>query len=115
MKAAKHKNKNQSGVALLLTVIISSVVMLVAVLVATIVTTQLKLVNDINDSTAAIYAADSGVEWRVYQIRHGASVSSPAMANGATITTAVSGSVPNFTIKSLGSFKGVRRQFQVTF
>jgi hypothetical protein len=37
------------------------------------------------------------------------------MSNGATISTIVTGSSPNFTIKSLGAYKEVKRQFEVTF
>jgi len=108
-------NNNQKGVALLLTTIIISIVLLIATLIANIVITQLKLAGDINDSTTAIYAADSGVEWQLYQIRNGASVPAPAMSNGATISTTVTGNSPNFTIKSLGAYKEVWRQFEVSF
>lgn len=109
------KSNKENGIALLLTVIILSVVTLVAISIASIVVVQLRLVRDIDDSKAAIYAADSGVEWQLYQIRQGVSVSSPIMSNGATISTTVTGTVPNFTIKSLGSYRFVKRQFEVSF
>lgn len=109
------KNNKENGVALLLTVIILSVVILIAVLIANIVIVQLKLAKDIGDSQAAIYAADSGVEWQLYQIRKSASVASPVMSNGATVETIVTGAAPNFTIKSLGSYQSVKRQFEVNF
>lgn len=111
----KTTNKNQSGIALLLTVVILSIVTLIAVLIANIVIVQLKLAQDIGDSQAAIYAADSGVEWQLYQIRKGISVASPAMLNGATVETMVTGAAPNFTVKSLGSYQSVKRQFEVSF
>ena len=111
----KKINKKQSGIALLLTIIILSAVTLIAVLIADIVIVQLKLAKDIGDSQAAIYAADSGVEWQLYQIRKGVSVSSPVMSNGAIVETTVVGAAPNFTIKSLGSYQSVKRQFEVSF
>ena len=111
----KKINKNQSGIALLLTMIILSAGMLIAMLIANIVIIQFKLSFDINYSTIAVYAADSGVEWQLYQIRTGASVPIPTMSNGATISTTVTGILPNFTIKSLGAYKGVMRQFEVSF
>ncbi len=110
-----NKNKREKGIALLLTMIILSATMLTATLIATIVIIQFKLSSDINNSTIAIYAADSGVEWQLYQVRNGASVPVPVMSNGATITTTVTGSSPNFTIKSLGAYKEVKRQFEVNF
>ncbi|MCX6813275.1 MAG: hypothetical protein NTV77_02190 [Candidatus Azambacteria bacterium] len=108
-------NNNQKGIALLLTVIIISIVLLIATLIANVVVTQLKLAGDINDSATAIYAADSGVEWQLYQIRNGVSVPAPAISNGATVSVTVAGASPNFTIKSLGSYRAVKRQFEVNF
>ncbi len=108
-------NNNQRGIALLLTVIIISVVILIATFIANIVITQLKLAGDINDSVAAIYAADSGVEWQLYQIRYGVSIPTPIMSNGAIVSVTLTGTFPNFTIKSLGSYRTVKRQFEVSF
>lgn len=108
-------NNNQKGIALLLTVIIISIVLLIATLISNIVITQLKLAGDINDSVIAIYAADSGVEWQLYQIRYGASVPAPVMSNGASISTTIIGSYPNFTIRSLGLYGLVKRQLEVSF
>jgi len=115
MKHLMTFNNNPKGIALLLTVVIISIVLLIAALIANIVITQLKLAGDINDSVAAIYAADSGVEWQLYQIRNGVSVTAPAMSNGATLSVTLTGAYPNFTIKSLGSYRTVSRQFEVNF
>ena len=110
-----NKNKRKKGIALLLTMIILSATVLTATFIAAIVIIQLKLSSDINNSTIAIYAADSGIEWQLYQIRNGASVPAPNMSNGATISTTVIGNYPNFTIKSLGSYGLVKRQLEVNF
>ncbi|MDP2638866.1 MAG: pilus assembly PilX N-terminal domain-containing protein [Candidatus Azambacteria bacterium] len=115
MNYPKISKDNQEGIALILTVLILSIVMMIAVFIAGIVIAQLKLAGDINDSMTAIYAADSGMEWQLYQIRKGASVPSPIMFNGSAISTTVTGAAPNFTVKSLGSYKTVKRQFQVEF
>lgn len=106
---------NQSGIALLLTLVILSVMVLIAVFIVNIVVTQLRLTLDIDYSQSAIYAADSGIEWQLYQIRQDASASSspPIMSNGATVVTIVTGVSPNFTIKSLGSYQSIKRQFEV--
>ena len=115
MKLSRKDNQKQSGIALLLTVIILSIVTLIAVLIANIVIVQLKLAKDTDDSQVAIYAADSGIEWQLYQIKKGIAVPSPVMSNGATIVTTVTGTSPSFTIKSLGSYQSVKRQFEVSF
>lgn len=118
MRIANKKfkpNVSQSGVALLLTVVILSVVTLVAVFIVNVISNELKLAGDINDSKKAIYAADSGVEWQLYQIRQGASVASPVMSNGATVSVTVTGISPSFNIKSIGSYNIVKRQFEINF
>ena len=115
MKRLMKHNRKHNGFALLLTVIILSIVMLIALFIASIVAVQSKLSSDINDSTAAIYAADSGIEWELYQIRQGGSAAMPVMSNGAQISATVSGNFPNFTIRSLGSIGVVKRQLEVTF
>lgn len=109
------KNNKESGIVLLLTVIILSIVILVAILIANIVIVQLRLSKDANDSQAAVYAADSGIEWQLYRIKKGILVSSPVMSNGAVVETTVTGIAPSFTIKSLGSYQSVKRQFEVSF
>lgn len=110
-----NKDKREKGIALLLTMIILSAGSLIAMLIATIVVIQFKLSSDVNNSMIAVYAADSGVEWQLYQIRNGVSVPVPAMSNGASVSTTVIGGYPNFTIKSLGAYKEVKRQFEVSF
>lgn len=109
------QNNKEGGIALLLTMIILSVVTLVSVFIVNVVSNELKLAGDINDSKKAIYAADSGVEWQLYQIRQGATVASPVMSNGATVSVTVIGDYPSFTIKSLGSYNVVKRQFEINF
>ncbi len=115
MKHLLVSDNNQKGIALLLTTIILSIVMLTAVFISNIVLTQLRLAGDINDSAAAIYAADAGVEWQLYQIRQGVSIALPSMSNGAKVLVVLTGAYPNFTIKSLGSYRTIMRQFEVSF
>lgn len=124
MKFPNKKNINQEeGVALLLTVIIISAVMMIASMIANIVITQMQLVEDIGSSVSAIYAADSGVECQLYNIRHGGqslsckSTDIPGgnimMFNGATVETTRSDNPPSYTIESRGSYRSVKRKFQV--
>ncbi|MEK9170916.1 MAG: pilus assembly PilX N-terminal domain-containing protein [Patescibacteria group bacterium] len=110
-----NKNKREKGNALLLTMIILSAAMLIAMLIATVVVVQFKLSSDVNYSMIAVYAADSGVEWQLYQIRYGDTVPAPVMSNGASISTTVIGDYPSFTLKSLGAYKEVVRQFEINF
>ncbi len=117
-----NKNKREKGIALLLTMIILSAVMLIAMLIATVVVIQFKLSSDVNYSMITIYAADSGVECQLYKIRQVASLDcytdggQLVMSNGATISTTVTGNcLLNCTVKSLGAYKEVKRQFEISF
>ncbi|MBI4919734.1 hypothetical protein HY838_00300 [Candidatus Azambacteria bacterium] len=115
MKRIIKNIRGEKGIALLITVVIISAVLLMVVFISNIVITQLRLAGDIADSAAAIYAADSGIEWQLYRIRKGVAVPSPSMSNGAEISTTVTGDYPNFTIKSLGSYRLAKRQFETSF
>lgn len=88
-----EKINTEKGVAILITVTIISVVMLIATLISNIVVTQLKLASDIADSITAIYAADSGVEYKLYQIRKEGNTANTqfSLSNGATISVTISG------------------------
>ncbi len=112
-----NKSKREKGIALLLTMIILSAAMLIAMLITTIVVIQFKLSSDVSYSMVAIYAADSGVEQKLYQIRQMGDTAPIefSLFNGATVSVTVTGTSPNFTIKSLGSYHTVKRQFEVSF
>ncbi|MBU2082236.1 pilus assembly PilX N-terminal domain-containing protein [Patescibacteria group bacterium] len=113
---AKIINK-EKGIAVLITMMIISIVMLVATLIASVVSVQLKLASDIGDSITAIYAADSGIEYKLYQIRKEGILENMefSLSNGATVSVTVLRAFPNLTIKSLGSYLLVKRQFEADF
>ncbi len=117
MKNPDKTIDREKGIAVLITVIILSIVMLVATLIAGVVSVQLKLASDIGDSITAIYAADSGVEYKLYQIRKEGNITNAAfsLSNSATVSVTVLAAWPNLTIKSLGSYLLVKRQFEVDF
>jgi len=107
----------EKGIAILITVMIISIVMLVATLIASVVSVQLKLASDIGDSITAIYAADSGIEYKLYQIRKEGILADTefSLSNGAIVSVTVLEAFPNLTIKSLGSYLLVKRQFEADF
>ena len=117
MKNSHEIIDKEKGIAVLMTMAIISVVMLIAVFVANVVVTQLKLASDIADSITAIYAADSGVEYKLYQIRKEGNTAGAefSLSNGAAVSVTVTGALPNLTIKSLGSYHAVKRQFEASF
>ena len=73
---------------------------------------------DIKKSAGALYAAESGIEWCLYVGRVG-STTQPVMSNGATFVNGITG-VPFteadclvFPVKSVGTYQGVARSFEV--
>lgn len=118
MKKSKKLKKYysfQRGIALLLTVTILAIVMLIAVSIAAVIATQLRLSSDINSSVIAIYAADSGIEWVLYNVSQGVSVNPPIMSNGAGLNVTETSTPGHLTVKSLGSYGSVKREFQFGF
>ncbi len=45
---------------------------------------QIRQASDLNDSTKAIFAADAGMEWGIYQYLNPGQGSAPTLANGAS-------------------------------
>jgi hypothetical protein len=80
MKAKKIKEK---GAILIFTVLLMSVILATAIASINILIPKLKLAKSSSNSVAAIFAAESFIEWCVYEIRNGA-IGKPVMSNEAT-------------------------------
>ena len=106
-------HNSEHGVTMLLTAIILAIVLATATAAAGVVVLQIKLAGNAADSVGAVYAADTGVEWQLYNIRH-STTTAPTMANNATFETSVAWGPP-VILKSLGTFRGAKRQFQLSF
>lgn len=98
---------------MLLTLIILAIILATAIAASNIVVLQIRLAGNAADSVGAVYAADTGAEWQLYNIRKG-TTTEPVMANGATIISSITwGSLT--VLKSLGTYKSAKRQFRLTF
>jgi len=73
---------------------------------------QIRQASDVTNSTKAIFAADSGVEWELYRMFVNPAYQKPEMSNGATISTTVNGTS---SIISVGSSQKASRAFEITF
>lgn len=78
-----------------------------------------KSAGDVKRSVAAVYAAESAVEWCLYVNRIGAA-SQPVMGNGAAFINGntnvpfVAGDCAASPIKAVGTFQGITRSFEIT-
>jgi Tfp pilus assembly protein PilX len=75
-----HINK-QNGQVLLITVLIMMSTFALAIAIGGMVLYELRSMVNTNESVKAIYAAESGIEWKLYQANKG-NASAPEMDNG---------------------------------
>ena len=72
---------------------------------------QIRQSSDITNSTKAIFAADTGIEWGLYGMFKDQDYPKPIMTNQADFSTTVYGTS---SIKSVGSSQRASRAFEVT-
>ncbi len=134
-----HTNKTK-GVSLLFVVLITSVILAASLGISGIFIQQTKMMGEIGYSVASFYAADSGVEHELYELYkapqgelrsgfYNIEVSENAFYDveakcGAEVAT---GDCPtnfeidsncnasNYCIKSVGSYKKVKRAIEITY
>lgn len=108
------KFSRQRGITLLLTILILASIVAVAITMTTIFLLQFRLSGGARDSVQAIYAADSGIEWRLFVERRCAQdvscPTTPVLKNGeATFTW----KFQDTTLKVVGSYRNTNRALDV--
>jgi len=107
-------------------IIVFTVLMLAAILAITLTLTRIfipkiRAITEATDSVGAVYAADSALEWCLYNNREKSPIlPQPIMANGATYqiynddspSTCPGGETLNY--RTVGIFRGVVRSFEVS-
>src|SRR3989344_1883452 len=109
------KINSQSGQILIFAVIILGIMVLTAISLQAILIPKLRLSAEVKNSVGAAFAAESGLEWCLYNNQVSPSPTpwpSPVMLNGATFQITPSNCLGS-QLKSLGTYKGVTRQFEV--
>lgn len=119
---------SQKGIALYMTVVISSLILILALNVAAIFFTQSRVSGGMEYSVSAFYAAETGVERTLREISQGTlSTNCPGnectgtLANGSSYVTDYllpgqtdcPASTVNYCLKSLGSYKETKRGIRV--
>jgi hypothetical protein len=108
-------------------IIIFTILILVPILFATlslakIFIPRIRAVTEASNSVVAFYAADSAIEWCLYNNRGKIpTLSQPVMGNGATyqifrgnaLTTCPS-TDPNLNYRATGTFRGVSRSLEIS-
>ena len=115
--------KTESGSVIIFTVLILGCMLAITLALTGIYLPRLRAVGDASaGSIGAIYAADSAVEWCIYNNRGNQSLPQPTMTNGSTYTlkdpaTGASSGCPASTtldVQAVGTYRGVSRSLQVT-
>lgn len=107
---------NQKGVIIIFTAITLVLLISIALGLGAIFIPKIKSVTEVKNSVGALFAAESGLEWCLYnnQVKPSPTPAPPAMSNGSTyILTPADCS--GTSLKSVGTFRGVTRAFQVDF
>ncbi|MCX6765295.1 MAG: hypothetical protein NT148_02025 [Candidatus Nealsonbacteria bacterium] len=132
---------NNKGSALLYTVLLLSILLTVVLGLSTLISAQFEIMKGTGNSVVAFYAADAGMERAINYMRTGLdnlslsggdTVDISDFSNGATYKISIRcknngqlnecASMPpdgncnadNFCIKSVGTYKGVKRALMVT-
>ncbi len=103
------------GVAMLFTVLIISMVLAIAFGVFSIFIFEIKVASQVNDSVISIFAADSGIEKKLYDIRinnNNSDIPDTSLSNGAIYNVTVTSSATD--VKSIGRYKNTKRSLEVS-
>lgn len=101
------------GTALIYTLLTVGIILSIVFFMTAIFSSKLRLAFDFPNSVTALYAADSGIEWQVYNQLKDPDAASPSLTNGAAFTvTTLPGALP---IKVVGKFRGVSRSLEISF
>lgn len=117
---SKKHLKNESGVAVILTVLLAGFFLAIILTLSAIFIPKLGLASDIKKSNAALYAAESAIEWCLYVNRIG-SAAQPVMSNGATFKNGttnqsfVEADCQTTSAKAIGTFQRSVRSFEISF
>lgn len=117
------KTKKQKGVSLLITILIMSAVLSIAIGLSSLSAGEIRLGRQSPDSLIAFYAAESGVEWAMYEDRANGRASQSysdynfcldVYNNICYSVSAITGAVGR-RIKSDGSYKTTVRSVESTY
>ena len=118
--------KNQEGSILVYSILILSIITSISLAISAILLPKLRIASDAPNSTAAISAASSGLEWCLYISRGKPTpqpLPLPSFGNGATvviyypltsttIATCASAETP-MSHRAVGSYLGVTRSLEI--
>ena len=117
-----RNNNRQSGVSLFLVIIIMTILLAIALGLTAIFLGQMVMFREMGYSVIGFYAADAGIEKVLTERENPLSLNgySDTLPNGSSYILSVFSSGPNcpalnFCIKSIGTYKEVKRAIEITY
>lgn len=111
----------QRGSIIVFTVLMLSAILAISLTLTSIFIPKIRSITEAADSIGAIYAADSAMEWCLYNNRGNApSLPQPIMSNSATYqihrngTPSVCPSGETLNYRTVGTFRRVSRSFEIS-
>ena len=110
----------QKGQAIIIAVLFVAFLLSIALTLSLIFIPKIRASSEVKKSSAALYAAESGIEWCLYVNRHG-SATLPTMSNGASFINGITNQpfdpadCSAATIKAIGTYQGISRSFEISF
>lgn len=113
------KEKKNSGIAVLFAILVLGIILSTTLALSVIFIPKIRLSFDVKNSPSAIHAADTGVEWCLYNFRKGTIFNPPVFLNGATFSINGKDSPVSTDcvspVKSIGRLHNSTRSLEVSF
>lgn len=112
--------KKQSGLAVIVSVLLMGIFLSVVLTLSAIFIPQLKTSGEVKRSSAAAYGAESAIEWCLY-VNRKSSVQFPIFENGVTVINGITNQsfvqadCAGNVFKAVGTFQNITRSFEVSF
>lgn len=100
------------GSALVYTILTIGIVLNIVFVLISIFASKLRLAFDYPNSVTAFYAAESGIEWQLYNQLKDPDAVQPILTNGATFILTTPPGI--FPLKMIGKFRGISRSEEVS-
>lgn len=116
----------QKGVSIYLAIVIMFILLSIGLGISTLLVGQIRIIRGMGYSVVALYAADTGIERVLFEIRKnnytpGALPDYPfgptpvIMNNGATYAVKIISANGTFTINSIGAYQGTNRAIEISY
>lgn len=110
----KRKNFYQQGIAIVTSILLVGVILAIVFALSAVFIPKIHNAGETKNSVGAAYAAETGLEWCLYENRIGPTTSPKMDLPGATFSVNPA-DCSTSPIRAVGAYRGVTRAFEITF